>query len=277
MTARFVVVGNPVAHSLSPMIHQAFAAQQSVDMTYEREWVALDGFVEFAQGFCHSGGFGMNVTLPFKGDAYEWCSRHDEAAHCARAVNTIVCQTENGLPLGYNTDGLGLVRDLQVRHRQAIEGTRILLLGAGGASQGVLHPLLAANPQHIDVANRTASKAHAMALAVADERVTGMSVQDVCGPYDLVINATSLGLSGESISLVADVVRDAFCYDMVYGEKAVFQRWALQHGAKVSVDGLGMLVEQAAESFVLWHTHTGITRPDTDAVIAAVYSLLSHD
>lgn len=270
MTDRYAVFGNPVAHSRSPAIHAAFAAQTGQDLRYERQLVAPGGFAEAAAEFFAAGGSGLNVTVPFKEDAFRFADRRTARAERARAVNTLAREHDGGV-LGDNTDGVGLVRDLTANLGWVIAGRRVLVLGAGGAARGVLAPLLAERPALLYIANRTAEKAVDLARAFADLGPTaGSGFAELAGaaPFALVVNATSASLAGELPPLPESLLApDANAYDMMYGaEPTSFVAWAQRHGAGAVADGLGMLVEQAAEAFFLWR---GV-RPDTAPVIAAV-------
>jgi shikimate dehydrogenase len=258
---RYAVIGNPVAHSKSPWIHAQFARAAGEDIEYGQLEAPLDGFVRAVEAFRAQGGKGLNVTLPFKQQAFRWCAGTSERAAAAQAVNTLLL--DRGRPWGDNTDGVGLVRDLGANLGRRLAGARILLLGAGGAAQGVIAPLAQAGAAEIVVANRTLPRAQALAARVAG--VTGCGFDALAGQsFDLVINATSAGLSGELPPLPRGLFRPgALAYDMVYGRETPFLAAARAAGARVS-DGLGMLVEQAAESFRLWRGRM----PDTGPVLA---------
>lgn len=263
MTDRYAVVGNPVAHSKSPAIHAAFARATGQDLAYGRLEAPLDGFEDAVAEFRRQGGRGLNVTLPFKERAFRLAGRVSERAGAAEAVNTL--RFEGELVEGDNTDGAGLVRDLRDNLGVALQGRRLLIAGAGGAAQGVVRPLLEAGVAAIVVANRTAARAHDLAARFSG--VSGCGYAELAGQrFDVVVNATSAGLSGEGPPL-PDAVLDAagLAYDMVYGRDTPFLAWARARGARAA-DGLGMLVEQAAESFFLWR---GV-RPDTRPVLAAL-------
>ncbi len=264
---RYAVVGNPVAHSRSPQIHQAFAQQFAAQITYEKVLVEPGQFAAFVDQFAAQGGAGMNVTVPFKADAFAYADETDELATAAQAVNTLVFR-EGHPVLGYNTDGIGLCNDLQQRYAVEVRGINVLILGAGGAASGVLQPLLALSPNKLVVANRTLSKAqelvqHHLQFLPAGAPLACSRFEQLQGNFDLVINATSTGLSGDTVRIAPAIVEHAFCYDMSYGPAALFCRWAQQQGAAQSVDGLGMLVEQAAQSFFLWRNQ----RPQTEPVV----------
>ena len=263
MPDRYAVIGNPVTHSKSPWIHAQFASATGEDIEYGRLEAPLDGFVRAVEAFRAQGGKGLNVTLPFKEQAFRFCAGTSERAAAAQAVNTLVL--DRGKPWGDNTDGIGLVRDLSANLGFRLAGVRILLLGAGGAAQGVLAPLAQAGAAGIVVANRTLPRAQALAARVAG--VTGCRFDALIGQsFDLVINATSAGLRGELPPLPRGLFRPgALAYDMVYGRDTEFLAMGRAAGATTS-DGLGMLVEQAAESFLLWR---GI-RPETGPVLSAL-------
>lgn len=260
---RYVVIGNPVSHSLSPAIHARFAAQCGERIEYATLSSPLDGFAAAARTFFQGGGRGANVTLPFKVDAFRFADIAAERARAAQAANFLVAR--EGRIECDNTDGTGLVVDLTHNLGVALAGARILLLGAGGAARGVLAPLLEARPRELVVANRTPERARELArrfaargpiLAVPLDAIPG-------GAFDLVVNATSTSTRGEALD-VALPGEIAFAYDMAYGAAAEpFLALARSRGARTA-DGLGMLVEQAAESFALWR---GV-RPDTAPVLA---------
>ena len=270
MTGRYCVFGNPVAHSKSPFIHAAFAAQTGEHVEYTAIAAPLDDFAGAWREFVAQGGRGANVTVPFKEEAFRLCDTLSQRAQRAGAVNTLVWG-KNDSTYGDTTDGVGLVRDLQ-QQGVTLAGARILVLGAGGAVRGVLEPLLAEAPASLQIANRTAEKAALLARDFADlGAITGSGFDDVAGEYDLVINGTSASLSGELPPLPADLfATGATAYDMMYGaELTVFLHWAKARGAR-PLDGLGMLVEQAAESFFQWRGK----RPDTKAVMTALRKAL---
>ena len=270
MTDRYCVFGHPVAHSKSPAIHAAFAAQTGQAMEYTAIEAPLDDFAGAWRRFTAEGGRGANVTVPFKEEAFRLCDTLSQRARRAGAVNTLVLG-KNGLTYGDTTDGVGLVRDL-VRHGVTLAGARLLVLGAGGAVRGVLEPLLAEGPASLAVANRTAAKACALAADFRElGRITGGGFDAVVGPFDVVINGTSASLAGDLPPLPDGLFAPgATAYDMMYGaEPTVFLRWAEARGAR-PVDGLGMLVEQAAESFFQWRGK----RPDTVPVLEALRASL---
>jgi shikimate dehydrogenase len=266
MPDRYAVIGNPIAHSKSPLIHEAFARQTGQDMVYDRVLGSRDDFAGDVRRFVAAGGRGLNVTVPFKEEAFALADERSERAQAAGAVNTLIV-LGGGRLRGDNTDGVGLVRDLCCNHRFMLEGARVLLLGAGGATRGVLRPLLAERPALLVIGNRTAERAVALAASVADgAAVEGCGFPALAGRrFDLVINGTAAGLHGEVPPIPDDCLGEgAWVYDMMYGsEPTAFVRWGLAHGAAKALDGLGMLVEQAAESFFLWR---GLY-PDTGPVI----------
>ncbi|BAN68066.1 shikimate dehydrogenase [endosymbiont of unidentified scaly snail isolate Monju] len=267
MSDRYAVIGNPIEHSRSPEIHALFARQTGQDMEYGRILGSLDDFADDVRRFIAEGGRGLNVTVPFKEQAFALADERSERAQRAGAVNTLVF--EGNRIRGDNTDGAGLVRDLGCNHRFAFAGSRILLLGAGGASRGVLFPLLEEGPAALVIANRTAHKALELAALADDPRVTGCGLDALAGQrFDLIVNGTAAGLAGGVPAIPDDcLAEDGWTYDMMYGrEPTAFVRWGREHGAARALDGLGMLVEQAAESFLLWR---GVM-PDTGPVIDAL-------
>jgi len=269
---RYAVFGYPVGHSRSPWIHGRFAELTGQSLRYEAREVSPGGFDAALAAFLAEGGKGLNITLPHKLAAFAAAERLTPAARRAGAVNTLA--VEPGGLLGDNTDGAGLLRDLQVNLGIPVAGRRVLLIGAGGAARGALPALLDAMPREVVVANRTAEKAVALAAVFgSDGRVSGVGLQAARGPFDLIVNATSASLSDDVPPLPADAVGAAtFCYDMAYGSgPTAFMRWARQQGAAAAADGIGMLVEQAAESFALWR---GI-RPPTGVVLAELRQLVA--
>ena len=272
MADRYAVIGNPVAHSKSPWIHARFARQTGQTLEYGALLAAPDGFLNAVEAFRRSGGKGLNVTLPFKQDACRLAARLSARALAAQAVNTLLLSEEE--ISGDNTDGCGLVRDLEANLGFRVAGQRVLLAGAGGAARGVLLPLLQAGPAAIFVANRSVEKARHLvgelasqaAGALAKTRLAAGSFAELAGEkFDLVVNATSAGLTDAPLALPPRLFAPgALAYDMVYGRDTAFLRAARAGGAARAADGLGMLVEQAAESFFLWR---GV-RPQTASVLA---------
>ena len=280
----YAVAGNPIAHSKSPIIHQSFAEQARQKIHYGRLQPDINSFALAAKSFFAAGGKGMNVTVPFKLDAQAFAEVLSSRAQLAGAVNTL--WIKDGKIYGDNTDGTGLVRDL-LAQGIAVHQSRILLLGAGGAARGVIGPLLEQSPKSLVIANRSNTKAQELVKLVADfavskevalESRTLAELEDAAKtpyPFDLVINATAAGLSDESplsTQAVANIfVPSSFAYDMVYGKSTAFMQQALQKGARVS-DGLGMLVEQAADAFLLWRGEQLATAIDPRAVLAKLRS-----
>ena len=268
MSDRYCVFGNPVAHSKSPAIHALFAAQCRQDLSYEAMLAPLDGFADAVRDFIAGGGCGANVTVPFKEEAFALCDRLSDRAARAGAVNTLSFAA--GGIAGDNTDGAGLVRDIEANLRFPLAGRRILLLGAGGAARGAVTPLLACSPEMLAVANRTADKAKRLAAQFADlAAVDAGNYADFAGrAFDVVINATSASLSGDALPLPArSFAPGSLAYDMMYGRgETPFLAQARTQGAARCADGLGMLVEQAAEAFLVWR---GV-RPETAPVLAAL-------
>tara|TARA_R110002110_G_scaffold205066_7_gene417079 strand:+ start:213892 stop:214728 length:837 start_codon:yes stop_codon:yes gene_type:complete len=269
MTAmdKYAVFGNPIKHSKSPLIHSLFARQCDQDMSYRAVRVELEGFARAARSFFDNGGSGLNVTLPFKQDASEFADRLSERATRAAAVNTLT-RAEDGSVAGDNTDGIGLVRDMVANLGWRISDQRVLILGAGGAVRGALEPLMRERPAALLIVNRTADRAAELAELFSDIAPLEGGGYERIGTrqFDLVINASSAGLSGEMTPLPSSVLTErSCCYDMVYGpEPTPFMRWAAHHTAWAVADGLGMLVEQAAQSFYIWRK----LRPETRSVIS---------
>lgn len=269
-TDRYAVVGNPVAHSLSPRIHGLFAEQTGQDISYEAIEIGIDEFGQRVHELYREGLRGLNVTVPFKRDAFELCDRLSPRARDAGAVNTLLF-AEDGEISGDNTDGVGLTRDLVDNLNVLIRHRKILVLGAGGAVRGVIGPLLVQQPRVLAIANRTPERAEELAVDFSRlGRIEVFAYEDLGNDsYDLVINGTAAGLAGEVPPLPDGVLGiNSVCYDMMYrlDEPTAFVDWALQRGAADAHDGLGMLVEQAAEAFFLWRGQ----QPDTAAVIAAL-------
>lgn len=265
--SQYAVVGNPVKHSKSPRIHSLFASQTGIDLAYTAIQLKPENFEPGVRKFFADGGAGLNVTVPFKEKAFLLADSCSERASLAQAVNTL-CVDGDGALIGDNTDGVGLVRDIKGNHQFEIRQRRILLLGAGGAVRGALSALVAEDPAEITIANRTPGKALQLKAEfghLADLTAVGFGELDATA-FDLVINGTSLGLEGKLPPISKAVISSACCcYDMVYADSdTVFVRWARDNGAVLALDGLGMLVEQAAESFAIWH---GL-RPQTLSVIS---------
>lgn len=271
---KYVVVGNPISHSKSPFIHSLFARQTAQMMTYHSLEAPVDGFVRVVSAFFASGGKGCNVTVPFKEEAYRMATRLTERARVVGAVNTLKI-LDDGNILGDNTDGEGLVQDL-LNHQVELEGAKILLLGAGGAARGVILPLLKQHPKTLVIANRTYSKAEKLASLFGEYGDVSSIAFDALGEFafDLVVNSTSASLSGESLNISGAVIdKKTVVYDMMYCSGiTTCNQWALDNGASRAIDGLGMLVRQAAESFVVWR---GV-RPETAPVLNSLRSHLAE-
>ncbi len=271
MTDKYAVIGNPISHSKSPLIHSEFAKQTEQDLEYTAIEVpqdALESSLSQLRDILKLKG--INITVPFKEQAWQLVENQSNRAKRAGAINTLVFN-DDGSMYGDNTDGVGLCRDLTDNNSIELRSKRILLLGAGGAARGVIEPLLSYDPLELFVANRTASKAHALADLFSDlGHIRGGGFEDIKPPYDVVINATAASLQGEVPPLPDNLLADnAACYDMMYSDSdTAFISWAKQHAAAKTIDGLGMLVEQAAEAFRLWR---GVI-PDTQSVMALIRS-----
>ena len=265
--SRFAVIGNPVAHSKSPLIHRLFAAQCGLTIEYEAIQVETEDLSEFLDEFFRGGGKGLNVTLPLKEAAYKLCQRTSSRAALAAATNTLFLDADGSLS-GDNTDGAGLVTDIEVNHGFSIVGKSVLLLGAGGAVRGVLGPMIEKKPAAITVLNRTLARAEQLSAEFAELMPLRAMDYDSfqAQRFDLIVNGTSMSLSGEVPALGSEVLADGgCCYDMMYSSSdTAFVAWAKENGAGMALDGLGMLVEQAAESFRIWHGKC----PDTAPVLA---------
>jgi shikimate dehydrogenase len=266
---RYGVVGHPVSHSRSPFIHGLFARQTAQELVYRLHDVEPDEFAAWTRAFFAEGGSGLNITVPHKQAAFELAEERTPRAERAQAVNTLMRQP-GGQLLGDNTDGAGLLQDLRRNLGFDLLARRVIVLGAGGATRGILEPLLNAGPAEVVIANRTPERAHALAAQFADiGNVRGCSFDELpLRPFDLVINATSAALAGGAPNVNPAVIGPAtFCYDLSYGRgDTPFTKWAWEQGCRRAVQGWGMLVEQAAESFELWR---GV-RPDTAPVLAAL-------
>ncbi|MBK6741178.1 MAG: shikimate dehydrogenase [Haliea sp.] len=259
---RYAVFGNPIKQSKSPAIHAMFAEQCSQAILYRAVKVELDGFVRAATHFFNEGGCGLNVTVPFKQEAFAFAHQLSARASRAGAVNMLT-RAADGIIHGENTDGVGLIRDLIANLGWTVQGARVLLVGAGGAARGVLEPLLRERPQELLIVNRTGARATQLAGEFADLGPLEGGAFDLIAArqFDLVINATSAGLSGAVPELPGTLLTErSCCYDMVYGaEPTPFMRWSAHHAAWAVADGLGMLVEQAAESFYIWRNRRPVT------------------
>ncbi len=265
--ARYAVMGNPVAHSKSPIIHKQFAHQLGHNIEYTALWADTDGFAEAVEQFRSEDGKGLNVTVPFKLEAFKLANNLSDRAKLAGAVNTLRFEPD-GKIFGDNTDGTGLVHDLTKNLQVNLKDKKILVLGAGGAVRGVLGPLLRQHAASVTLVNRTVAKAKELAKVFAPiGKIEVLEYDDLVGKrFDVVINGTSASLKGDVPPLPVNLFANgAIAYDMMYGDKPTpFMEWAMLHGAATVADGLGMLVEQAAESYLLWR---GV-RPETQQVIA---------
>lgn len=263
---QYAVFGSPIKHSKSPRIHKLFAEQTHQVLQYSAELVSAEQFEQRVKAFFAQGGRGLNCTVPLKELAWTYADQLTERAQLSKAVNTLALQ-EDGSILGDNTDGIGLVTDLMDNHAIILKQKKILILGAGGASRGIIGPLLDQQPQLITVANRTVAKAQILAQEFSHKgTINGCGYDELTGQsFDLILNATSASLSDELPPLAAGLLAEqGSCYDLAYANTATaFVRWAREQQADKSLDGLGMLVEQAAEAFYLWR---GV-RPDTARVI----------
>ncbi|PKI15720.1 shikimate dehydrogenase [Colwellia sp. 12G3] len=267
---QYRVFGNPIEHSRSPDIHHIFALKSQQHINYQKQLVDIDGFSNAVTDFIHQDGKGANVTVPFKEQALALSDELTERASLAGAVNTLTFK--EGKIFGDNTDGEGLVQDL-ITNNVSLKNSRILLLGAGGAARGVLLPLLAHMPHSIVIANRTVSKADKLCQHFADIRLSASGYQDLeQQSFDVIINATSASLSGNLPPIPTSIIRqNVVCYDMVYGKNETpFLQWAKEHGAIKVIDGLGMLVGQAAVSFEVWRGVTPEVQPVIDKLRAAL-------
>jgi len=262
---RYGLVGHPVEHSRSPLIHTVFARQTGQHLTYELLDCEPKGFETAVRGFGAAGGKGLNVTVPHKEAAFALCDEKSDAALAAGAVNTIII--DGGKLRGENTDGLGFIRDVTVNQRQPLAGSRVILLGAGGAARGIVGPLLGERPAELVIANRSKDRADQVVAQFggATLRACAFDELDKLTSFDLLVNATSAGLKGEAPPFPPSLVdAKSFCYDLVYSvNDTPFVTWAKSHGARRAVQGWGMLVEQAAESFSIWR---GV-RPDTKPLL----------
>jgi shikimate dehydrogenase len=265
----YCVMGNPISHSRSPWIHTRFAELTGEPIFYDKREIPLDHFDRSVQAFVAEGGRGCNITVPFKFEAAALATHTSERAHLAQACNVLTFK--DGQILADNTDGIGLVDDIERNAGLPLRGLRLLLIGAGGAAAGVLGPLLRAQPAHISVANRTLSKAtdlvarHQSLALLQKTKLLAHDLQGIEGDFDVIINATASSLGGHGVPVSAEVLKPgALAYDMMYGPGAQgFMDWARAHGATAR-DGLGMLVEQAAEAFLIWR---GV-RPPSGQVLA---------
>jgi len=274
----YAVFGHPIDHSKSPQIHQMFAEQTGQTLSYQAQDVTAGQFTEAARSFFSSGGKGLNCTVPLKELAWAWVNKKTPRAELAKAVNTLVLQADGSL-LGDNTDGCGLVTDLTVNHSLTLTRRRILILGAGGASRGIIAPLLELKPACLTIANRTVDKAIKLAAEFNNLAcIQGCGFPELQGQqFDIILNATSASLSHQLPPLPDTLLADVgVCYDLAYGsQKTAFVAWGIAHNAYKSLDGLGMLVEQAAEAFYLWRGVRPKTKPVIDFVDSLRLSLTS--
>jgi shikimate dehydrogenase len=263
MMDRYGVFGNPIEHSLSPIIHTQFAKQTGLNIQYDKILAPIDDFAHSAKSFIDQGAKGFNITVPFKIDAFNLATELSLNAQTAGAVNTI--KVNGNELIGENTDGTGLVNDLTKNLNINLNNKTVLILGAGGATRGILLPLLKQQPERLMIANRTASKARQLALDFSSYGKTcGFGLDKIKDtPVDIIINATSASLDGQMPTISNGVANGAICYDLMYGMQTPFMDWAKVNNAKMIVDGLGMLVEQAATAFEFW---TG-KQPNTQEVI----------
>lgn len=268
---QYAVFGHPISHSKSPRIHKLFAEQTQQKLDYSAQDVPAESFDSAVTNFFKQGGKGLNCTVPLKELAWQRADTLSERAQFSKAVNTLVLQ-ENGILLGDNTDGIGLVTDLTINHAIPILNSRILILGAGGASRGIIGPLMEKSPAHIFIANRTVEKAITLSNDFSElGNITGCAYDDIKNnQFDLILNATSASLTGELPPLTNNLLaKNGSCYDLAYGNQpTAFVKWGLAHNAEKSLDGLGMLVEQAAEAFFIWRS----IRPKTKEIITLLNS-----
>jgi shikimate dehydrogenase len=260
----YAVIGNPVEHSLSPLIHQEFAKQTKQEMEYLKIEAPLNEFKKIIQQFIEQGGKGANVTLPFKEEAYALADEATDYAKQAKAANALLFENNHKI-IANNFDGMGLIADLTNNHHYSLRQKRVLLLGAGGAARGIIMPLLEQAPSLLTIANRTKDKA----IQLADEfqyqgEIKGIGLDELNNdPYDLIINSTSAGLTGNALQLPNTIITEqSWCYDIMYGKQGTpFLDWAQPHQPAKCLDGLGMLVEQAAASFYWWRGVYPETKP----------------
>jgi len=269
----YAVFGNPIKHSKSPQIHKRFAEQTGQTLNYTAEHIPIGQFAQHLESFVQEGGKGINVTVPFKGDAWSCATQRSDRAQRAGAVNTLVIKPDGEL-FGETTDGTGLVRDIISNHQTSIINKNILLIGAGGAVRGVLQSLLEQQPASLVISNRTQIKAAQLAGEFSDlGNISGCGLDEIDSTgFDIIINGTSASLQGNLPDLPENLFRENSCsYDMMYAAQATpFMQWSADNGAATVLDGLGMLVEQAAESFYLWRN----IMPETEPVIKAIRTLL---
>jgi shikimate dehydrogenase len=265
---KYAVIGNPVNHSISPMIHAQFSKEFGLKISYEKILSPIDGFQDTVKKFIDFNGQGFNITLPFKIQAYNLSKNLTPNARAAGAVNAI--KIDNNTLIGENTDGNGLVNDFSNNLKQSLKGKEILIIGAGGATQGILKPILDCNPEKILLANRTKEKSLKLASKFLQYgKVCGFGLDQIkAKPVDIVINATSASIDGNIPNIPKGVVEGALCYDLMYGKETPFMKWANENSARKVSDGLGMLVEQAALSFSFWLGKNPQTKPVIELVRA---------
>lgn len=265
---RYAVIGNPIAHSKSPLIHRLFAEQTQQNLDYQAVLAPLDGFEQTVRELFSNGFRGCNVTIPFKQNAWAFANELSSYASTAGALNTLMLRAD-GSVYGHNTDGLGLMRDLCVNKQVQLKAKKVLVLGAGGAVRGIIQPLLEREPDLVYLANRTAETAKDLAVDFAPfGAVQGGGFNTIKESFDLIINGTAASLQGEMPELPKNCLAEGgVCYDMMYGnEPTPFMHWAVERQASQVFDGIGMLIEQAAEAFELWRG----MRPDTQPAFAAL-------
>lgn len=252
MPKHFAVIGNPIEQSRSPELHHAFAKDQGIELQYDKRLAALDGFQQSVEDFFAEGGLGLNVTVPFKEQAFALCTQLSQRATIAKAVNTL--WIHDGILHGDNTDGQGLVNAITALG-WPLKNSRILILGAGGATRGVIYPLAQAGAQSIQIANRTVARAQQLVedlqMSVGTAQLSASALDQLHGEFDLIINATSASLTGDAL-LLPDDLQFQYAYEMAYGKASSFLDQAAQRGVEYS-DGYGMLVGQAIEAFDIWH------------------------
>ena len=264
--SNYAVFGNPVKHSKSPRIHSLFARQTGITLNYQAIEVPTDNFSEFVKSFSSQGGKGLNITVPFKEEACSICTTLTQRAEISGSVNTIRFDEQLNIH-GDTTDGQGLINDLIINHGIKIENKSVLILGAGGSVKAILEPLCTQKTSQIVIANRTVSRAEQLAEKFSDQgNIEACSYTELSNrSFDMIINGTSLSLMGELPPIPGTVIKSgACCYDLMYSDTdTIFMKWAAEQGASKVVDGLGMLVEQAAEAFLIWHD----VKPETAPVI----------
>jgi len=262
---KYCVFGNPIKHSLSPLIHSLFAKQTGHKLSYDKILSPVDSLPQSIKNFINSGGKGFNITLPFKIEAFKIAHKTTPRAKITGSVNTI--KVEKGILYGDNTDGIGLVNDLVKNIKISLKNKDILIIGAGGAARGIIFDLIKQDPLRILVANRTKSKAQKIAIDFASyKKVCGFAIEQIKSkPVDIIINATSIGLADEEmLNIPIKVAENAFCYELMYAKQTAFINWSKKANSIGVSDGLGMLVEQAAQSYFFWHK----VMPDTKEVLS---------